>query len=81
MRDEDALDKLEQDIKELATICVEAMRRKKDKPQLSEFETLLEEASDLNMEQKEDDYQLFNKPQTVKGIKKIDIEDRRKRPI
>jgi hypothetical protein len=32
MRDEDALDKLEQDIKELALVCVQAMRKKRDKP-------------------------------------------------
>lgn len=79
MRDEEALDKLEQDIKELAGICIAAMRRNRDKTQLSEFESLLE-TPDLNLESKED-FSLFNKPQTVKGIKKIDIEDRRKRPL
>lgn len=31
MRDEEALDKLEQDIKELAGICIAAMRRNRDK--------------------------------------------------
>jgi len=31
MRDEDALDKLEQDIKELAGICVDAMRKKQQR--------------------------------------------------
>ncbi len=60
MRDEDALDKLEQDIKELALICVESMRKKRDKPQMSEFETLLG-TPELDMETKED-HQLFNKP-------------------
>lgn len=80
MRDEDALDKLEQDIKELALVCVQAMRKKRDKPQMSEFETLLG-TPELDLETKED-HMLFNKPQTVKGIKKIDIEDRkRKRPM
>jgi len=80
MRDEDALDKLEQDIKDLADICVQAMRKKRDKPQMSEFESLLG-TSELHLETKED-FMLFNKPQTVKGIKKIDIEDRkRKKPI
>ena len=47
---------------------------------MSEFETLLE-TSDLNLESKDDEFLLFNKPQTVKGIKKIDIEDRQKRPV
>lgn len=47
---------------------------------MSEFETLLE-TSDLNLESKDDEFLLFNKPQTVKGIKKIDIEDRKKRPV
>ena len=56
------------------------MRKKKDQPQMSEFETLLE-TPDLNLEQSDDDFQLFNKPQTVKGIRKIDIEDRKKRPF
>ena len=80
MRDEDALDRLEQDIKDLAVICVQAMRKKRDKPQMSEFESLLG-TPELDMETKED-FMLFNKPQTVKGIKKIDIEDRkRKKPI
>jgi hypothetical protein len=55
------------------------MRRNRDKTQLSEFESLLE-TPELNLESKED-FSLFNKPQTVKGIKKIDIEDRRKRPL
>ncbi len=77
MRDEDALDRLEQDIMDLAVICVQAMRKKRDKPQMSEFESLLGEP-ELEMETKED-CMLFNKPQTVKGIKKIDIEDRRRK--
>jgi hypothetical protein len=55
------------------------MRKKKDKPKMSEFESLLE-SPDLDLESKED-YMLFNKPQTVKGIKKIAIEDRYKRPL
>jgi hypothetical protein len=47
---------------------------------MSEFESLLG-TPELDMETKED-FMLFNKPQTVKGIKKIDIEDRkRKKPI
>lgn len=47
---------------------------------MSEFETLLG-TPELDLESKED-HMLFNKPQTVKGIKKIDIEDRkRKRPL
>lgn len=60
MRDEDAMDKLEQDIKELALICVSAMRKKRDKPQISEFEKLLG-TSEMDMETK-DDHILFNKP-------------------
>ena len=47
---------------------------------MSEFESLLG-TPELDLETKED-FMLFNKPQTVKGIKKIDIEDRkRKKPI
>jgi len=60
MRDEDALDKLEQDIKDLANICVQAMRKRRDKPQMSEFESLLG-TPELEMEKTEENI-LFNKP-------------------
>jgi hypothetical protein len=60
MRDEDALDKLEQDIKDLANICVQAMRKRREKPQMSEFESLLG-TPELEMEKTEENI-LFNKP-------------------
>ena len=60
MRDEDALDKLEQDIKELANLCVQAMRKRSDQPQTSDFESFIE-TPELEIEKIEEN-SLFNKP-------------------
>ena len=60
MRDEDALDKLEQDIKELANLCVQAMRKRRDQPQTSDFESFIE-TPELEIEKIEEN-SLFNKP-------------------
>ena len=68
MKEEQAVEKLEDDIRELALMCVTAMRKKK-KP--SEFQMLLEKP-------KFADSRILNTNLTVKGINKIDgcsIED------
>jgi hypothetical protein len=64
MKEEQAVEKLEDDIKELALICVTAMRKKK-KP--SEFQMLLEKPKFANST-------VLNTNLTVKGIKKIESE-------
>lgn len=67
MKEEQAVEKLEDDIRELALICVTAMRKKK-KP--SEFQMLLEKP-------KFADSSILNTNLTVKGINKIEgsLED------
>ena len=75
LKEEQALEKFQEDITELALICVTAMRRKKlPKPEESstEFQLLLqrpEQTIDKSSEQN-----LLNTNQSVKGIKKINID-------
>lgn len=86
MKEEQAVEKLEDDIKELALICVTAMRRKRiKKPEAetteesSEFSMLLQRPDKTFANSQE--HHLLNTNQTVKGIKKIEMQQRIQRPL